>query len=108
MRAPVVSPGAWNRFAEHADAALLDLGRLGVLGVVDEVAVQVLGDDPVGLGLHPGRHEGRQVAHRDPVEHELLADQPHGVDGGHPVLRELVIGRRLEQEAVAELLGERV
>jgi hypothetical protein len=29
---------------EHADAALLDLGRARVLGVVDEVAVEVLGD----------------------------------------------------------------
>ena len=91
---------------EHADAALLDLGRLRVLGVVDEVAVQVLGDHPLRLGLHPGGHERGQVAHRDPVEHQLLADQPHGVDRGHAVLRQLVVGRRLEQEAVAELAGE--
>ena len=91
---------------EHADAALLDLGGLRVLGVVDEVAVEVLGDDPLRLGLHPGGHEGGQVAHRDPVEHQLLADQPHGVDGGHAVLRQLVVGCRLEQEAVAELVGQ--
>jgi hypothetical protein len=83
-----------EQVGEHADAALLDLGRLWVLGVVDEVAVEVLGDHLLRLGLHPGRHEGRQVAHRDPVEHELLADQPHGVDGGHAVFRQSVIGRR--------------
>jgi hypothetical protein len=27
----------------------------------------------VDVRLHPRGHEGRQVAHRDPVEHELLA-----------------------------------
>ena len=91
---------------EHADAALLDLRRLRVLGVVDEVAVEVLGDDPLRLGLHPRRHERRQVAHRDAVEHQLLADQPHRVDRAHPVLRQRVVGRRLEQEAVA-VLGRR-
>ena len=57
---------------EHADAALLDLRGLRILGVVDEVAVEVLGDDPLRLGLHPRRHERRQVAHRDPVQHQLL------------------------------------
>jgi hypothetical protein len=70
--------------------------------MVDEVPVEVLGDHALGLRLHPGRHEGRQVAHRDPVEHELLADQPHGVDGGHAALRQLVVGCGLEQESVAE------
>jgi hypothetical protein len=39
------------------------------------------------LGLHPGGDEGREVAHRDAVEHELLVDQPHRVDGAHPVVR---------------------
>jgi hypothetical protein len=93
---------------EHPDAALLDLRRAGVLGVVDEVPVQVLGDDPLGLGLHPGGDEGRQVAHGDPVEHELLADQAHGVDRPQAVLRQLVVRHVLEQEAVPVLLGQRV
>ena len=44
----------------------------------------------------------------NPVEDQVLADQPHGVDGGHAVLRQLVIGRRLQKEAIAELAGERV
>ena len=41
VRAPAVSPGAWKRLGENPDAALLDLCRAGVLGVVDEVAVEV-------------------------------------------------------------------
>ena len=86
---------------EHPDAALLDLRRLRVLGVVDVVAVQVLGDHPLRLGLHPRRHERREVAHRDPVEHELLAQQAHRVGGRHPGLRQPVVGRLAEQERVA-------
>jgi hypothetical protein len=107
VRAPVVSPGA-EEVGEHADAALLDLRGLRVLGVVDEVAVQVLGDHPLGIGLHPRRHERRQVALRDAVEHELLVDQPHRIDAGHPVLGQPVVRRRLEQEPVAVLAREGV
>jgi hypothetical protein len=90
------------------DAALLDLRRLRVLGVVDEVAVQVLRDHPLGLGLHPRRHERRQVAHGNPIEHELLADQPHRVHGAHALLRQGMVGRALEQEAVAVLARQGV
>jgi hypothetical protein len=60
----------------------------------------------LSLGLHPRRHEGREVAHGNAVGHELFADQPHGIDGAHAVLRQLVVGGRLEQEAVAILLGQ--
>ena len=101
-------PRRVEQVREHADAALLDLGRLRILGVVDEVAVQVLGDHPLRLGLHPGRHERRQVAHRDPVENELLPDQAHRIGRRHPVLGQLVVRRRLAQEPVAVLLGERL
>ena len=69
--------------------------------MVDEVAVQVLGDDPLRLGLHPRRHERREIALRDPVEDELLADKAHRVDRAHAVLGERVVRRGLEQEAVA-------
>ena len=58
---------------EHPDAALLDHRRLRILGVIDVVAVQVVGDHLLRLGLHPGRDERREVAHRDAVEHQLLA-----------------------------------
>ena len=53
-----------EQVGQHPHAALLDLGRDRVLRVVDEVAVQVLGDDPLRLRLHPGRDEGGQVALR--------------------------------------------
>ena len=76
VRAPVVSPGALKRSASMRMQRCSISAVLRVLGVVDEVAVQVLGDDPLRLGLHPGRHEGGQVALRDPVEDEVLLDQP--------------------------------
>jgi hypothetical protein len=85
-----------EQVGEDADTALLYLGGLRIFGVVDEVPVEVLRDHALGLGLHPGRHKGRQVAHRNSVEHELLPDEPHGVDGAHAVLRQLVVGRGFE------------
>ena len=86
---------------EHPDAALLDHGRLRVLGVIDVVAVQVLGDHPLRLGLHPCGDEGRQVAERDAVEHHLLADEPHRVGSRHADLGETVVGRVAARERVA-------
>jgi hypothetical protein len=64
--------------------------------VVDEVAVQVLGDDPLRLGLHPGGDEGGEVPHRNSVEDELLTDQPHRVDGAHSMLGQLVVRSGIE------------
>ncbi len=61
-----------EQVGQHPHAALLDLGGDRVLGVVDEVAVEVLGDDPLRLGLHPGRHERRQVALRVAFDGEVL------------------------------------
>ena len=95
--------GGVEEVGEHADAALLDLGRLRVLGVVDEVHVQRRGDDPVGLGLHPGGDERREVAHGEAVEDHFLVDQAHRFLGGHAHLGKLVVRSGLEQEAVAEL-----
>ena len=91
---------------EHADAALLDLRRLRILGVIDEVHLQGFVDHPTRLGLHPRRHERRQVAHRQAVEHHFLAHQAHRFLGGHPDLRKFVVRRGLEQEAVAVLALE--
>ena len=85
---------------EHPDAALLDLRRLRVLGVVDVVAVQVVGDHALRLGLHPRRDEGREVAQRDAVEHELLAEQPHRVGGRHPGGRQRWSGASLSRNAL--------
>ena len=94
-------PRRMKQARQHPDAALLDLRRLRILRVIDEIAMQILGDDPLRLGLHPRRHKRRQIAHRDPVQHQLLTDQPHRVNRAHTVLRQLVIRRRLKQKAIA-------
>ena len=86
---------------EHADAALLDLRRLRILGVVDVVAVQVVGDQPLRLGLHPRGDERRQVAEGDAVEDHLLGHEPHRVAGGHADLGQAVVRRVAAQERVA-------
>jgi hypothetical protein len=87
---------------EHPDAALLDLGGARILGVVDEVAVRVLGDDPLRLGLHPRGHEGGEVALGNAVEDHLLADQPQRVQRRHRLVRDLVVRDVLEHEAAAK------
>jgi hypothetical protein len=59
----------------HPHAALRDLGRPRVLGVVDVVAVQVGGDDGARLGIHVRGHERREVLHRVAVEKHLGLEQ---------------------------------
>ena len=81
---------------------------LRVLRVIDEVAVEVLGDDPLDFGLHPRGHERREVANRNPVEHELLFEQAQRVQRGHAALRQLLGWRVTLEEAVAEPLLELV
>lgn len=91
---------------EHADAAPLDLGRPGVLRMVDEVAVHVLGRHHLRLGLHPGRDEGGEVAGRIAVQRHLLADQLVDVARTHPPFRELLAGDALDEEAGAVVGGK--
>jgi hypothetical protein len=73
--------------------------------VVDEVAVEVAGDDPLRLGLHPGGDEGREVALRVALQRQFLGDQPHRVEGGHPARREIAGRGVFGEEAVAIELG---
>ena len=87
VRAPVVSPGAWKRSASIRMQRCSISAVLRVLGVVDEVAIEALGDDLLSLGLHPGGDEGGEVALRDAVEDQLLLDQPLRRDRRHPVRR---------------------
>ena len=94
--------GRVEEIGEHPDAALLDLGRAGILGVVDEVAVQVRGDDLLGLRLHPRRHEGRQVPGRITLQCQVLGHQPQRVLGRNAGLRELPARNLLGDEPVAE------
>ena len=86
---------------EHADATLLDLRRLGILGVVDEVAVQVLLDDRLRLGLHVGSDEGREVSHRISIEAQLLRQEVHRVLGRHSPLGQMIVGRWFQAKAVS-------
>ena len=94
--------GRVEEVGEHPDAALLDLRRARVLGVVDEVAVQVRRDDLLRLRLHPRRDERREVAGRVALQREVLGDEAHGVDRRHPRVREVRAGHLLGDEAVAE------
>ena len=87
---------------EHPHAALLDLGGDRVLRVVDEVRVEVLGDDPLSLRLHPGGDEGREVALRVALHRQVLADQPHRIHCAHAAVGEVGRRRCLGEEAVAE------
>src|SRR5215212_11065195 len=87
---------------EHPDAALLDLGRARVLSVVDEVAVEVSGDDPLCLRLHPRGDERGQVVRRVTFDREVLEHQPHRVGGGHTFGGKLTAGDILGDKAIAE------
>jgi hypothetical protein len=100
VRVPVVSPGAWYR------SASMRMQRCSISAVCGYSRGRCScgagsRDDPLRLGLHPRRHEGGQVAPRDAVEDELLAQQAHGVDRGHADVRQLMVGRVAEQEGVA-------
>ncbi len=72
---------------QDVDAAPLQLRRLGIFVLVDEVLVGALGHELLGLALHPGRDEGGQVEAGVPVEHELVMDDLVGGIRGHPVAR---------------------
>ena len=91
---------------ENPDAALLDLCRARVLGVVDEVAVEVGCDEPLRLGLHPGGYEGGKVPHRIALEGQILRNQPQRVQGRHPDGREGVVGNRVDEELVPVAGGQ--
>ena len=93
--------GGVEEVGKHPDAALLDLGGPRVLGVIDEVAVEVLRDDPLRLGLHPGGHEGGEVALRIALERQVLRDQAHRLRSRHALLRELHAGNLVHEEPVS-------
>jgi hypothetical protein len=97
-----------EELGEHANAALLDLESLGILGVIDEVAVEVLLDHPPRFRLHPGRDEGGEVPLRDPLHGELLADQAHRGDRRHRVLGDDMVRSALCEERAWRRHVERV
>jgi hypothetical protein len=87
---------------EHADAALLDLRRLRVLGVVDEVAMEVplritccaSGSIHVVTNVARLRMGMPSSTSSSPISRIASTDRI-------PMLRQGVVGRRLEQEPIA-------
>ena len=61
-----------------------------------------VGDDLLRLGLHPGRHEGRQVTSRVTFECEVLGHQSQRVLSRNAGLRELPARNLLGNEPIAE------
>ena len=96
-RGPVVRAAPQAR--EHRHAAALQLGRLGVLVLVDHVLVQALRHERAGGGLHPGRHERREVQPGVAVEHQLVVDDLVGGVGRH------LFPRKLQPRDLVQLAG---
>ena len=90
----VVGLGGVPEVGDDVEAAVLELCGLRVLVAVDEVLVRGLGHQLLGLRLHPGGAEGRDVEPGVPVEHQLVHDhvvrrlRVHGVLG-HPASRDV-------------------
>ena len=102
VRAPVVSPGAWKRSASirmqrcsisavrgYSAWSMKLRCRLAAMILCASGSIQVV--TKVARFL-------RRVA----VEHQLLPDQAHGVDGGHARVGQPVVGNVLADELVAE------
>jgi hypothetical protein len=91
--------GGVPEIGEDADTAPLELGGLRILILVDHIFVGALGHQPVGLRLHPGGDEGRQIEPGPPVQHQLIMNElPRGV-GRHGIL-----GQRMQRGS--DLLSE--
>ena len=86
--------------AEDVDAPHLELGRLRVLVLVDHVLVEALRHQLLGLRLHPGADERREVHARVAVEHQLVVDDLVG-----DIRRKLGVAQPMPGDVVA-LEGE--
>ena len=78
--------------AEDVHAAVLKLGGLRVLVLVDHVLLSALGHQRLGLWLHPRGDEGREVQPGVAVEDELITDDLKGRARQDAVLRQLEPG----------------
>ena len=77
------------------DAAFLDLGRVRIFVLVDQVLVEALRHQLLGLRFHPSRHERCQVESRIAVQHQLVVNQVVRDVGIELAFRELVLGDRV-------------
>jgi hypothetical protein len=85
---------------QHLDAAPLDLGRLGVLVLVDHVLVHRQVHELVDLVLLPGLAERGEVLSGVPVEEQLVGDGLEGILPAHLIRRE-EMRRQSGQEVLA-------
>ena len=75
--------GRVPQVGQHVDAAPFQLGRLGVLVLVDEVLVDAEVHQVMDLWLLPGLAERGEVLARVAVEHELVGDRLHHLGRPH-------------------------
>ena len=99
-------PRRVEQVGQHPDAALLDLRGARVLGVVDEVAVEVLGDDPLRLGLHPGGHERGEVVLGSPSRASSSPIRRIASTAGIPPSGNSCLRHLLGEEPVAVAAGQ--
>ena len=93
--------GRVPQVGQHVDAAALELGRLGVLVLVDEVLVDAEVHQLVDLRLLPGLAERGQVLAGVAVEQELVGDRLEHLGRPH-----LVVGTvRRRQRGLQVLVG---
>ena len=92
VRAPVVSPGALNRSASMRMQRCSISADWGYSAWSMKFTRSDFIDHLVGLGLHPRRHERREVAGRQAVEHHLLLEQAQRFLGCHAAFGSLSLG----------------
>ena len=92
---PTGSPlvGRVPQVGQHVDAAPLELGRLGILVLVDQVLVDAEVHQLVDLRLLPGLAEGGQVLAGVAVEEQLVGDRLERLGRPHLVVGTGVDGR---------------
>ena len=87
---------------DHGDAAVLEVGRHGVLVLVDGVLLHNLGHDPRGHGLHVGLAERGKVLRGVALDGQILLD--HLV--GDARLDRLVVHLRARHLRIGRLAAE--
>ena len=84
--------GGMPEVGQDAQTALLQLCRLGIFVLVDDVLVGAFLHQPARLRLHPGAHEGGQVEPGVAVQHQVIVDQLIGQIARQSLLAQPVAG----------------
>ena len=93
---------------QHAQAAILQLGGLGIFVLIDHVFVGALAHQMQRFWLHPGADKGRQIEHGVAIQHQVVVDELVGQIGVQAMLRQLIarqhgIGLAALMQAMAEV-----